>query len=227
MRKVIAGLAITFDSVVEAPAGNWLLFNDEMAEVIDAGTARSDAILLGRETYLDFAERWPNLGSEVPRRALTAPRRARCCGCPAAAGARPTSRFRGVRADHRGRELEDVLQAIGRWGAGSPLLPDSSTVGVDTFILGLRSQYDPIAGAGVNARYELQVDDESFDFQVADGRLTVQRGNSDRPDAVITIDPSAMAATVRDTRALLTALSAPGRAADEVERFAALFSPSR
>jgi dihydrofolate reductase len=66
MRKVIAGLAITLDGVVQAPAGNWLLFNDEMAEVIDAGTAQSDTILLGRETYLDFAERWPNLGNDVP-----------------------------------------------------------------------------------------------------------------------------------------------------------------
>lgn len=67
MRKIVAGLAITLDGVVEAPStGGWMLFNDEMAAVIDAGVAQADAILLGRRTYLEFAELWPKLGSEVP-----------------------------------------------------------------------------------------------------------------------------------------------------------------
>lgn len=65
MRKVVAGLAISLDGVVESPS-SWMNFTDEMAEVIDAGTAQSDAILLGRCTYLEFAELWPSLGSEVP-----------------------------------------------------------------------------------------------------------------------------------------------------------------
>jgi len=59
MRKIAAGLAITLDGVVEAPS-NWMLMDDEMGEVFRAGMARSDAILLGRLTYLEFAELWPN-----------------------------------------------------------------------------------------------------------------------------------------------------------------------
>jgi dihydrofolate reductase len=66
MRKIVAGLAITLDGVVESPSSHWLLFNDEMNEVIGAGVAHSDAILLGRNTYLQFAELWPKLGSDVP-----------------------------------------------------------------------------------------------------------------------------------------------------------------
>src|SRR6266508_2707761 len=62
MRKIVAGLAITLDGVVEAPStSSWMLFNDEMAAVIDAGIAQADAILLGRRTYLEFAELWPTL----------------------------------------------------------------------------------------------------------------------------------------------------------------------
>jgi dihydrofolate reductase len=34
--------------------------------VIGAASAQSDAILLGRRTYLEFAELWPNQGSDVP-----------------------------------------------------------------------------------------------------------------------------------------------------------------
>jgi dihydrofolate reductase len=67
MRKVVAGLAISLDGVVEAPSGRgWMLYNDEMGEMIGAGIAQADAILLGRRTYLEFAGLWPTLGSDVP-----------------------------------------------------------------------------------------------------------------------------------------------------------------
>jgi dihydrofolate reductase len=66
MRKIVAGLAVTLDGVVESPSGNWMRFDDEMREIIDAGVAESDAILLGRRTYLEFAEMWPRLGRDVP-----------------------------------------------------------------------------------------------------------------------------------------------------------------
>ena len=67
MRKIVAGLAITLDGVVESPSqSSWMRFNDEMWEVIGAGIAQSDAILLGTRTYLEFAALWPTLGSDVP-----------------------------------------------------------------------------------------------------------------------------------------------------------------
>jgi dihydrofolate reductase len=65
VRKITAGLAITLDGVVESPS-SWMLFDDEMNAVISEGIGRSDAILLGRRTYLQFARLWPSLGSDVP-----------------------------------------------------------------------------------------------------------------------------------------------------------------
>jgi dihydrofolate reductase len=65
MRTIVAGLAITLDGVTESPS-NWLLFNDEMGDVIGAGITQSDALLLGRRTYLEFARLWPNQGRDVP-----------------------------------------------------------------------------------------------------------------------------------------------------------------
>ena len=64
MRKLVAGLAISLDGVVESPSG-WMAFNDEMQEVISAGVAQSDAIVLGTRTYLEFAELWPGLDSPM------------------------------------------------------------------------------------------------------------------------------------------------------------------
>jgi dihydrofolate reductase len=65
MRKIVTGLFISLDGVVESPS-DWLLSSHEMWELISAGIAESDAILLGRRTYLQFAELWPNQGSDVP-----------------------------------------------------------------------------------------------------------------------------------------------------------------
>jgi dihydrofolate reductase len=65
MRKIVTGLFISLDGVVESPS-DWLLSSDDMWEVISAGITQSDAILLGRRTYLQFAEIWPNQGSDVP-----------------------------------------------------------------------------------------------------------------------------------------------------------------
>jgi dihydrofolate reductase len=66
VRKIVAGLAVTLDGVVDSPSGNWMMFDDEMREIIEVGIAEADAILLGRRTYLEFAEMWPRLGSDVP-----------------------------------------------------------------------------------------------------------------------------------------------------------------
>ena len=65
MRKVVAGIFISLDGVVESPEKwHFPYFNDEMMEVIAAGMAGSDAMLLGRVTYQEFAAYWPGVRSE-------------------------------------------------------------------------------------------------------------------------------------------------------------------
>ncbi len=68
MRKMTTGLAISLDGVAESPAnwGGFGFITEEMNEMIGAGIAQADAILLGRRTYVEFAELWPKQGSEVP-----------------------------------------------------------------------------------------------------------------------------------------------------------------
>jgi dihydrofolate reductase len=67
MRKIVTGLFMSLDGVVEAPF-SWAsaYFSDEMFEWIGAGLPEADAILLGRRTYLEFAKMWPAQGSSVP-----------------------------------------------------------------------------------------------------------------------------------------------------------------
>jgi len=65
MRKVTAGLFVSLDGVVESPEKwHFPYFNDEMGEAIGAAMAASDAMLLGRVTYQEFASYWPGVSSE-------------------------------------------------------------------------------------------------------------------------------------------------------------------
>jgi dihydrofolate reductase len=65
MRKIVAGLFVTLDGVVEAPE-RWQFpyFNDEVQQVIGARMAGSDTMLLGRRTYEEFAAYWPSKAGE-------------------------------------------------------------------------------------------------------------------------------------------------------------------
>jgi dihydrofolate reductase len=67
MRKIIAGLFISLDGVVEAPeTWHFPYFNHEMGEAVAAQAEAADTMLLGRRTYEEFASYWPNQSSEEP-----------------------------------------------------------------------------------------------------------------------------------------------------------------
>jgi dihydrofolate reductase len=61
MRKIVAGLYVSLDGVSESPE-KWTFpyFNDEVEQVIASQMAETDAGLLGRRTYQEFAAYWPN-----------------------------------------------------------------------------------------------------------------------------------------------------------------------
>jgi dihydrofolate reductase len=56
MRKIVASFFLSLDGVSEAPQ-NWHFpyLNDELGEAVGAQMAESDAMLLGRRTYEEFA----------------------------------------------------------------------------------------------------------------------------------------------------------------------------
>ena len=67
MRKIVAGLFISLDGVVEAPeTWHFPYFNDEMGQIVADQIAASDTMLLGRRTYEEFAAFWPNQADDVP-----------------------------------------------------------------------------------------------------------------------------------------------------------------
>jgi dihydrofolate reductase len=66
MRKIVSGLFISLDGVVEAPeTWHFPYFNDEMGEIVGSQMEAADTMLLGRRTYEEFAAFWSDKGSDV------------------------------------------------------------------------------------------------------------------------------------------------------------------
>ena len=66
MRKIVAGLFISLDGVVEA-AEQWMgpWFSPELGQAIGSLMGAQDAMLLGRVTYQEFAGHWPQQTGEM------------------------------------------------------------------------------------------------------------------------------------------------------------------
>ena len=65
--RIVAGLFVTLDGVAEAP-DRWQgpYFHPEMGATIAAELAETDALLLGRRTYEEFAGFWPHAATRWP-----------------------------------------------------------------------------------------------------------------------------------------------------------------
>lgn len=59
MRKVVAGLFMALDGVVESPDKWQEHFDEDMEEAMMEQLASQDAVLLGRVTYQEWASYWP------------------------------------------------------------------------------------------------------------------------------------------------------------------------
>ena len=67
MRKIVAGLFISLDGVIEAPeTWHFPYFDDQMGAVVGQLMGEAEATLLGRTTYEGFAAYWPQADPADP-----------------------------------------------------------------------------------------------------------------------------------------------------------------
>jgi DNA-binding HxlR family transcriptional regulator len=92
-----------------------------------------------------------------------------------------------------GRELDNVLIALGRWGARAPAAPEGCGMSSDAHLLSLLTLFDPGLAEGFETAIQLRLGEERFRAVVA-GDLTLERGEVDQPDAVVTTDHGTMLA---------------------------------
>lgn len=67
MRKIVAGLFMSLDGVIDSPENSPKKWgNAEIMERIAEGVAKADAVLLGPQTYQFLAQFWQHQSSDVP-----------------------------------------------------------------------------------------------------------------------------------------------------------------
>jgi DNA-binding HxlR family transcriptional regulator len=84
-----------------------------------------------------------------------------------------------------GRQLEPVLQALGRWGARAPLLPGEPMMSFDAHILSFRTLFDPSLAGDFDTSLELRFGEDVFHARVHEGTLDMGRGAPAHADAVV------------------------------------------
>lgn len=184
-------------------------------------------LLLGPKRFTDLRAGLPHVSPDVLSQRL---RDLEESGVVRRRTLAPPAGSRVYELTERGEELEPVLLALGRWGSAASFPPGDARLGVDSFVIALKTQFDPGATTGAAARYELHLDGQSFRVEVAGRRLEVSRAAAEHPDAVITGDPGALSAVLWHARDLEEAersgaitITGSRRAAT---RFLRLFPPS-
>jgi DNA-binding HxlR family transcriptional regulator len=107
-----------------------------------------------------------------------------------------------------GRALEPVLIELGRWGgANAPTPSDGMCMSLDSYVVSLRTLFDPVRAADFAARVELRLGDDRFRVVIADGHVEAGRGELPDADAVIEAEPpTALLEVLHGHRPLAAAL---------------------
>ena len=90
----------------------------------------------------------------------------------------------------RGRELEPVILALGRWGSGEPA--NDGPLGPDATVIALMTMFR----GELEGRFELRLDGHAFRIEAVDGRLDAAHGPAEAPDAVIEASPGTLASVL-------------------------------
>ncbi|MDQ6931341.1 MAG: winged helix-turn-helix transcriptional regulator [Candidatus Eremiobacteraeota bacterium] len=94
----------------------------------------------------------------------------------------------------RGRNLEQALLHLSRWGSATPAIRDAG-LSNDALMLALKTMFDPERAAGVRITVGLHLGEDAFRVRVADRRIDVERG-AGSADADIKTDSGAMRSLV-------------------------------
>ena len=148
-------------------------------------------LLLGPKRFTDLRSGLPNIGPDVLSQRL---RDLEEAGVVRRATLPPPAASRIYELTERGQELEPVVLALGRWGSRAPFPEGDARIGVDAFVIALKTLFEP--DADLEATVELRLGADRFHARVAGGRLEVRRGTAETPDATIEAEPGPLAAAL-------------------------------
>jgi DNA-binding HxlR family transcriptional regulator len=150
-------------------------------------------LLLGPKRFTDLRDGLPGIGPNVLSQRL---KELEEIGVLARHVLPPPAASTVYELTEWGRELEEVLVRLGRWGARSPQMRLGPETRPEWLVLGLRSLYEPPAEP-VPTTYELRFGDETFWARTDNDSLAVGRGPASDPDAILSADVETLAKLIR------------------------------
>jgi len=183
-------------------------------------------LLLGPKRFTDLRRGMPALGPDVLSQRLRELERA---GIVERRRLAPPAASRVYALTGRGRELEPVVLALGRWGSAAPLPGGEPAFGADSAMLALKTMFDPERARGLELELEFRLGPDRYRAAVSAGGLELERGEAEAPAATIATDPRTLAelafrgADLERERAK-GSVELEGDAAG-MSRFLALFAP--
>ena len=156
-------------------------------------------LLLGPKRFTDLRAGLAHLSADVLAQRL---RELEDAGVVQRAKLPPPAGSRVYELTDEGKELEPVILALGRWGSRRPFPESDVALGVDAFVIALKTVFDPTRADHDYTVIELQIEDQVFAAAVADGRLEIARGNADDPKATVSGDAGTLAAVLWHGRPL-------------------------
>jgi len=108
----------------------------------------------------------------------------------------PPASVQVYEATEWGLEAESIVKALGRWAARSPRHDPTLPLSAVSILLSFRTMISAERARGFNARIGFRFGDESYLARVARGRIEVARDDLASAEAVITAEPTALAAVV-------------------------------
>ena len=178
-------------------------------------------LLLGPKRFTDLRSGLPHVGPDVLSQRL---RELESAGVVRRGKLPPPAGSRVYELTERGRELEPVILALGRWGSRAPFPAGSGELGVDALILALKTLFDPIrADPLVGISFGLDLDGQRFEVRVTEDGLAVERGPAQYAFATIATDPGTLEQVLWHGRRLRDAALTVAGDRRAAERFLKLF----
>jgi len=153
-------------------------------------------LLLGPKRFSDLRQGLPKIGPDVLAQRL---RELEHAGVLTRGQLPPPISAKVYELTARGRELEPVLLALGRWGSEVAFPADASAFSPDSMVLALKTLFSPSAEAAdavLASTYELRLDDQPLVLRPTATQLEVHRGEASQPAAIIAAAPATLAAVL-------------------------------
>jgi len=95
-----------------------------------------------------------------------------------------------------GYEAEPIIQTMGRWATRSPAHDPTMPLSATSLMLSFRTMGDPERMKGLKARIGFRIGAETFRVEIADGRMTAERGPAEGADLILAGPAPAIAGAV-------------------------------